>query len=246
MDKFFYRAIVIGLIMGISLFSTVNAADAPQKAEPSKRTILSALAQISAAGVAAQYDKAEQFFVKGKEAGLSELQMYEAVLNLIPYPGYPRTLNTMSRFQKVYPQYVQNRSGGKELQPTEPWRQYAASAWVERSTNIRQQLGVGGPDAAALTTQLTQLSPELAEWAAYDAFGRIFGRPGLSLLERESVVMGALIAQGAPQIAVHYKALLRVGGDDALVDAIFAAVSDIVDEKSLMAARQYITEARKQ
>jgi hypothetical protein len=86
----------------------------------------------------------------------------------------------------------------------------------------------------------------LAEWAAYDAFGRIFGRTGLSLLEREAVVMGALIAQGAPQIAVHYKALLRVGGSDTLVDTLFAAVADIVDEKSLTLARQYITEARKQ
>jgi alkylhydroperoxidase/carboxymuconolactone decarboxylase family protein YurZ len=98
----------------------------------------------------------------------------------------------------------------------------------------------------ALTKQLAQLSPELAEWAAYDAFGRIYGRSGLSLLEREAVVMGALIAQGAPQIAVHYKALLRVGGSDTLVEALFAAVSGIVDEKSLTQARQYISEARKQ
>ncbi len=85
----------------------------------------------------------------------------------------------------------------------------------------------------------------MAKWAAYDAFGHIFGRAGLSLLERESVVMGTLIAQGAPQIAVHYKALLRVGGSDALVDTLFAAVSDIVDAKALTQARQYLTEARK-
>lgn len=245
MDKFSCREIAIGLFIWLGLFSTAYAADPSRTSETPNSTVLSALAQIAAAGVAAQYDKAEQLFVKGKEAGLSELQMYEAVLNLVPYTGYPRTLNTMSRFQKVYPQYVQNRSGGKELRPTEPWQQYAVGAWVERSANIRQQLGVGGPDAEALTKQLTQLSPELAEWAAYDAFGRIFGRVGLSLLERESVVMGALIAQGAPQIAVHYKALLRVGGSDVLVDTIFTAVSDIVDEKSLTAARQYIAEARK-
>jgi alkylhydroperoxidase/carboxymuconolactone decarboxylase family protein YurZ len=171
--------------------------------------------------------------------------MYEAVLNLLPYTGYPRTLNTMSRFQKVYPQYLQNRSGGKEPQPTEPWQQFVTNAWVERSATIRQQLGVGGSGGEALTKQLVQLSPELAEWAAYDAFGRIFGRSGLSLLAREAVVMGALIAQGAPHIAVHYKALLRVGGSDTLVDALFAAVSDIVDAKALTQARQYITEARK-
>jgi hypothetical protein len=85
----------------------------------------------------------------------------------------------------------------------------------------------------------------LAKWAAYDAFGRIFGRAGLSLLERESVVMGTLIAQGAPQIAVYYKALLGVGGSDALVDTLFAPVSDVVDAKALTQARQYLTEARK-
>jgi len=37
-----------------------------------------------------------------------------------------------------------------------------------------------------------------------------------------------------------------VGGSDTLVDTLFAAVADIVDEKSLTLARQYITEARKQ
>jgi 4-carboxymuconolactone decarboxylase len=245
MKKFSYRVITFGLFICTVLVSHVFAAESAQKAAPANPAVLSALAQIAAAGVAAQYDKAEQYFTKGKEAGLSELQMYEAVLNLLPYTGYPRTLNTMSRFQKVYPQYLQQRSGGKEPQPTEPWQQYATKGWVERSTPIRQQLGVGGPDAEVLTKQLAQLSPELAEWAAYDAFGRIFGRAGLSLLERESVVMGALIAQGAPQIAVHYKALLRVGGSDALVDALFTAVTDVVDEKSLAQARQYIAEARK-
>ena len=81
----------------------------PQTAQPPNTAVLSALAQISAAGVAAQYDKAEQYLIRGKAAGLSELQMYEAVLNLVPYTGYPRTLNTMSRFQKVYPQYLQSQ-----------------------------------------------------------------------------------------------------------------------------------------
>jgi 4-carboxymuconolactone decarboxylase len=123
--------------------------------------------------------------------------------------------------------------------------QYAAGPWVERSDNIRQQLGVGGPGAEALVNQLTSLSPELAEWARYDAFGRIFGRPGLSLLEREAVVMGALVAQGVPQFIVHYKALLRVGGTDALVDELFKEVSDIVDAKALTTSRQYLAEARR-
>ena len=73
----------------------------------------------------------------------------------------------------------------------------------------------------------------------------MFGRAGLSLIEREAIVLGALIAQGAPQISFHYKAMLRVGGDDALVDALLEGVSGIVDEKALAAARGHIAEARK-
>ena len=79
----------------------------------------------------------------------------------------------------------------------------------------------------------------------YDDFGRVFGRDGLLLIEREAIVLGTLIAQGAPQITFHYKALLRVGGDDSLVDALLEAVSGIVDEKALTAARHHIAEARK-
>ena len=71
----------------------------------------------------------------------------------------------------------------------------------------------------SLSSRLSQISPELAEWVRYDDFGRVFGRAGLLLIEREAIVLGTLIAQGAPQIAFHYKALLRVGGDDNLVDA---------------------------
>lgn len=230
------EAFTLGLL--IATFSVAQAA------EPQMRTLVH-LAKISAAGASGQLDKAEQLFKQGKEAGLSETQMYEAVLNLVPYIGYPRTLNTMGRFQKVYPNYVKERAGGKEPQSTEPWSQYAAGPWVERSDNIRQQLGVGGPGAEELVNQLSSLSPELADWARYDAFGRIFGRPGLSLLERESVVMGALVAQGVPQFIVHHKALLRVGGTTALVDEIFKEVADIVDAKALTTSRQYLAEARK-
>jgi alkylhydroperoxidase/carboxymuconolactone decarboxylase family protein YurZ len=92
---------------------------------------------------------------------------------------------------------------------------------------------------------LTLLSPELTEWACYDDFSRVFGRAGLSLIEREAIVIGVLIAQGAPQIAAHHRAMLRVGGSEALIDALVEAVAGMVDEKAVAAARRYIAEVRK-
>jgi hypothetical protein len=73
MEKYFVRMLTIGVFVWSGMISTVAAADAPRTAATSTPVVLSALAQIAAAGVAAQYDKAEQCFVKGKEAGLSEL-----------------------------------------------------------------------------------------------------------------------------------------------------------------------------
>jgi len=233
--------IVYMLGKGCLVYATETAVPG---AAAGKRSTLILLAQIAAAGASGQFDRAEQLFVQGKEAGGSELQMYEAVLNLLPYIGYPRTLSTMSRFQKIYPQYIRERSAGKAPQPTEPWREYAVGTWGERGVQIQQQLGVGGPGAEKFTEQLTLLSPELAEWVRYDDFGRIFGRAGLSLLEREAIVIGVLIAQAAPQLKVHHDAMLRVGGSEELIDELVEAVAPIVDEKALAASRRYLTEAR--
>jgi alkylhydroperoxidase/carboxymuconolactone decarboxylase family protein YurZ len=171
--------------------------------------------------------------------------MYEAVLNLLPYIGYPRTLSTMLSFQKVYPHYIRERSGGKDPQPTEPWQDYAPKVWIERGTQIQQQLGFGGAYAAEFTKQLMQLSPELTEWVRYDDFGRVFGRAGLSLIEREAIVIGVLIAQGAPKIASHHRAMVHVGGSEAVIDALVEAVAGIVDANAVAAARQYIAAVRK-
>ena len=241
---------VCGIVFFLSMLqgfdSVVYATESPssEAKTPNQATLLM-LAKIAAAGASGQFDTTEQLFRQGKEAGLSELQMYETVLNLLPYIGYPRTLSTMMSFQKVYPNYIRDRSGGKDPQPTEPWQDYAAKVWVERGTEIQQQLGFGGPGAEEFTKQLIQLSPELTEWVRYDDFGRVFGRAGLSLIEREAIVIGVLIAQGAPQIASHHRAMVRVGGSEAVIDALVEAVAGVVEEKAVAAARQYIAQVRK-
>lgn len=231
----------IGGILVLCLFPiAAQAQDASYN-----QAILTALSKISAAGASGKFDTAEQLFKDGKDAGLSELQMYETVLNLLPYIGYPRTLSTLGSFQKVYPDYITQRSQGQTPKPTEPWQEYATTTWGERGTKVQQQLAGSSKENEELIKSLNQISPELAEWVRYDDFGRVFGRAGLSLIEREAIVLGALIALGAPQISFHYKAMLRVGGDDALVDVLLEGVSGIVEEKALVAARGYIAEARK-
>jgi hypothetical protein len=148
------RSLVLFLNVLLGFGSVVYAADAPSSAAKTPdQAALSMLAKIAAAGASGQFETTEQLFKQGKEVGLSELRMYETVLNLLPYIGYPRTLSTMLSFQKVYPNYIRDRSGGKDPQPTEPWQDYAGKVWIERGTQIQQQLGFGGAGAAEFTKQ---------------------------------------------------------------------------------------------
>ena len=198
---------------------------------PYDQDVLSGLCKIAAAGAAGRFDTAEKLFKDGKGAGLSELQMYETVLNLLPYIGYPRTISTLKRFQKVYPNYFTERGSSEPPRSSEPWLEFATTSWGERGAMVLETLAGGPEENEKLMQWLTELSPEVAEWVVYDDFGRVYGRAGLSLIEREAIVLGTLIAQGAPEIEFHYKAMLRVGGDDAVVDALLDAVSEIVDEE---------------
>ena len=116
---------------------SLNAQSQDASYDPS---VLSALCKISAAGAAARFDTAEQLFKGGKDAGLTELQMYESVLNLLPYIGYPRTLSTLERFQKAYPDYITERSSGQPPQSTEPWLEFATTSWGARGAKIQETL----------------------------------------------------------------------------------------------------------
>ena len=153
---------------------------------------------------------------------------YEVLLQLVAYTGYPRTLNALATFRAV-----SGIPAGE--QPAEPWELYASTIWPERGVAVFHALWPG----RALAESVRPLSPELAEWVINDDFGRIFGRPGLTLLEREAAVIGSLVGQGTtPQLRSHRFAFLAVGGDDATIDAIISGLADILPPAALASARQ--------
>lgn len=167
-------------------------------------------------------------------AGIEWDTCYEVLLQLVAYTGYPRTLNALATFRDV--------SGvAAEEQPSEPWETHATAVWPERGAAVFHALWPGH----ALADSVRPLSPELAEWVVNDDFGRIFGRPGLTLVEREAAVLGSLVGQGTtPQLRSHRLAFLAVGGDDATIDTIVSGLADIVPSSALDSARQALATFR--
>lgn len=203
-----------------------------QSTEPSQQTTnpmtrLAAFARMAAMHAIGDQEALAQMLREAQTAGISWDACYEALLQLIAYTGYPRTLNALATFRAV--------SGvPTSPTPTEPWQEYALATWPARGVEIFHTLW----PTSELASSVRPLSAELAEWVINDDFGRIFGRPGLTLLERESVVFGCLIALWVPpQLRSHRLAFLAVGGSEAQLDGIVAAVAPLLPIEATQIAR---------
>lgn len=153
-------------------------------------------------------------FTAAEQTGYEPDAIYESILTLLPYIGYPRTIHALLSFQHFYPTFIPARGSS----PTESWNSHSAIIWPDRGVEVFRQLF--GPDALS-KSRMDELSPEVAEWVIVDIFGRIFGRAGLTLLEREAIVVGSLLAQSAvKELATHRRAILHLGGHEGILDII--------------------------
>ena len=65
--------------------------------------------------------------------------------------------------------------------------------------------------------------PELAEWILADGYGRVLSRPGLTIRERELIVVAVLAALRLPkQLESHVRGARRVGATGREVSAMLS------------------------
>jgi 4-carboxymuconolactone decarboxylase len=80
----------------------------------------------------------------------------------------------------------------------------------ERGAKLGQRLG--GESFERVVRSLSETDAELAAYLVAHAYGTIWSRPGLSLADRELVVIAALASQGfLPQLKWHIGAALNLG-----------------------------------
>jgi 4-carboxymuconolactone decarboxylase len=145
--------------------------------------------------------------------GVEPVQVREAVYQLAPFIGFPRTLNAVATINEVF------RSRGVDL-PLPP------QATVTDAGRYPRGLAVQAPlygteikdDLADLPAPFDEALPRfLTEFC----FGDFYTRGGLTLAERELLVLCALAAHGdtAAQLGPHGRACLQVGNPKTVVVA---------------------------
>ncbi|MCD6359182.1 MAG: hypothetical protein J7L90_04445 [Dehalococcoidia bacterium] len=190
------------------------------------------LAKIAVASSLGNFDDVEKAIREGKKNNVPAVKMYEAVVHLITHAGYPKAVNAARSFANVFPDYIKERDGDKP-KALEKWSEFAQSIWSERGHAIYNGHWKG--DAGAkIMEELNKICPEIPDWVIPDAYGRIYGRPGLSMAEHETVVSFIVCPQGAPkEMSLHFQGLVDQGITKEMIVDILQNLDDVMSKKEI-------------
>ncbi len=114
----------------------------------------------------------------------------------MPFAGYARAINAFAVLQEILPH------APKASRPRGDARR--------RGERLCRR--IYGPVYQKMIARMGRFHPDLAEWILADGYGKVLSRPGLSILERELIVVATLAVLKVPkQLQSHVLGAVRVG-----------------------------------
>ena len=126
------------------------------------------------------------------------VQVEEVILQSYLFLGYPIALNVMA----LWRERIGPNTSIKSLEDRD--------TWTVRGQEICG--AVYGDQYAELRTHIRRLHPDLEQWMVQEGYGKVLGRSGLSLVERELCIVALLAVLDVPkQLYSHLRGALNVG-----------------------------------
>lgn len=151
----------------------------------------------------------------------------EALLQSYLFLGYPAALRGLAAWRRV-----------SEL-PALAEPASDSHLWEKRGAEICAT--VYGGQYERLRANIAALHPDMERWMVVEGYGKVLGRPGLGLKERELCIVALLAPQDAgPQIYSHLRGALNAGAEEADVDeAVRRLLGSLPPERSRMLVEQW-------
>ena len=134
--------------------------------------------------------------------GVTSARLDEALLQLVPFTGYARAINAFAVLRTLLPQ---------------------APGPLRRKGGVRRRgetlcRRIYGPVYGKMIARMRSFHPELADWILQEGYGKVLSRPGLSILDRELLVVAVLGTLGVPaQLKSHELGARRVGASSGQI-----------------------------
>ena len=152
----------------------------------------------------------------------------EAILQTHLFAGYPRALNALAAFRDACKKAGNPLSGEITLR-TEPLEGDDMPAFRKRGQELFDK--IYGEKSAQVDKFATANSPDLADWAIAESYGRVLSRPVLEARQRSLCIVAALIPLDVtPQLKGHIQGALNTGSTADQLWKLFDVVSRLFTE----------------
>ncbi len=143
-------------------------------------------------------------------------KIYEALLQTYLFAGFPSALISLKRF---------NRMIGKK----KVYKGYDIKKYLDRGQ--RNCKIIYGNKYDKLISNIKSFSPEMAEWLIVEGYGKVLGRKGLSLLEREICIISILsVLKFKEQLYSHINGARRIRAE-------FELIAKVINNLELISAK---------
>jgi 4-carboxymuconolactone decarboxylase len=174
---------------------------------------------ICAAAVLRLDDILEELILLAKRKKIQNSKLYEVLLQNYLFAGYPSAIISL----KILNKHI--RSTGKTT--SDDMNLYHFKDRGEKNCKA-----IYGNKYEKLIANVKSFSPELAEWLVLEGYGKVLGREGLSLKERELCIVSVLTAlKFEDQLYSHISGALRVGATSNDIHVVIENLS-LLAEKS--------------
>ena len=185
--------------------------------------LLVRLAAAVAQGGEERLDGAIAAVIEGK---VDPVMVEEGILMAIVAVGFPRTLIAMRAWRKVSGLGPRPSDGEDRAGYYERHRRWTTDG--EETCKV-----VYGANYERLRQTVRDLHPALDQWMITEGYGRTLSRPGLTLRQRELLMVAMCAVSDVPhQLHSHLKGALHAGASAAEVgEALEAAIAEVSDRE---------------
>jgi 4-carboxymuconolactone decarboxylase len=189
-----------------------------------------------------------RFHIAGAlNVGCTRREIVETFIHATVYAGFPAALNALAAAREVFSARAESESdaAGSEPEPESAavpaTESTPAADRYARGIALLQE--VDGPAGPGVVDSLADLAPDLGRFVIEYVFGDVYARTGLDLPTRElaSVAMCTALGTAGPQLRVHLRAFLNVGGTR---EEIVALLTQLAGYAGFPAALNGVTAAR--
>ncbi len=151
---------------------------------------------------------------------INEEKIYETILQSYLFCGFPAIIESLRIFNELTNGY---RKASEE---------YDISEFLNRGE--KNCKSIYGRNFEKLMLNMDSLSSDLRLWMILEGYGKVMGRSGLNLLEREFVNVSILCTRYYEnQLYSHIKGCLNNGAKHAEVEEVFKCLEGIASHRNI-------------